>query len=292
MAEMLGALTVSRGVLYVARPGARTWVRPYDFDGRALAPGFRVRGLEGVRADLRALAADEDRRVWAADAGSRAVRAFSVFGQELFLARDEDPSGADRAGRFGQPVGVAAVGVEDETRLVVASAGERRHALHLVDPTSRTALSLRPLGDPNGVFRRLAGVAASGRFAYACERGAGRVQVFRDGEFHFACHATASPGLGETFEPSAIAVLSDGNLVVCHAGAHAGLLLFEPSGRFVRVLAADGDDAFELCEPSAVAVDEHSGRIAVLDLDGARVQVLSLEGRCHGSFLDPAHATV
>lgn len=296
MVPMFGALTVSRGVLYVARPGARAWVRPYDFDGRALATGFRVRGLEGVRADLRALAADADRRIWAADAGSRAVRAFNVFGQELFLARDDDASNADRAGRFGQPVGIAAVGVEDETRLVVASAGERRHALHLVDPAARTALSLRPMGDPNASFRRLAGVAAAGRFAYACERGAGRVQVFRDGEFHFACHTTLAPGLRETFEPSAVAVLADGRLLVCHAGAHAAVLLFEAGGRFVRALATDGADDVELSEPSAIAIDEAfaagAPRFAVLDQAGARVQVLSLEGRCFGSFQDPAHATV
>ncbi|MBK7874845.1 MAG: hypothetical protein IPJ77_03695 [Planctomycetes bacterium] len=293
---MHGSLALAQGVLYVARPSARTEIVPFDLDGRPLARGFRVRGLAGARVELAALACDVDRRLWAADTGSRALRAFSVFGQELFAWRDDAIEELDRAARIGRPVGVAASGVESELRLLVASAGERRHALHWVDPVERTALSLRPLGDPNERFRRLAGVALSGSFAAACEAGAGRVQVFRDGEFHFAFRCPIAPGTGAAFEPRAVALLADGRFVVACGGERSALLLVRGDGQVERMLAEDGLADGCVFEPSSLAVEpgasDAAARVAVIDRDGARVQLFALDGRSFGAFLDPAEARV
>lgn len=291
---MSGALALSQGVLYVVRPRGRTRVQAYDLGGVALAGGFVVRGLDGGAPQLRALSVDRDRRVWAADAGARAVRAFSAFGAELFLWQDEDAH--DRAGRLGTPVGLASIGVESELRLLVANQGERRHALHWVDPQQRTALSLRPMGDPSGQFRRLAGVALHAGFAYACESGAARVQVFRDRDFHFAFGATPGRGGALRFEPSAIAVLEDGRMLVTQAGDASALLCFDRNGRRVSQLAGDGLEDGALFEPTAVAVDEGANdaqtTIAVLDRGGERVQLFTLDGRCKASFVDGSRASV
>jgi len=292
---MSGALASMRGVLYVARPGARAHVQPFDFDGRPLSAGFRVRGLDGARVDPRALAVDEDRRLWLADTSSAAVRGFDVFGQERFQARDEAGRARDAAGSLGRPVGVAASGVERETRLLVASSGERRHALHLLDPHERLALSLRPLGDPQGRFRGLAGVALRAGLGAVCERAAQRVQVFREGEFHFAFRCPPAPGVGEDFDPVAVAILAGGRFLVVHAGERPALLLFDAGGRFERTVARHGAQELELVEPCSVALEEVAGeppRLAVLDQAGLRVQVLTLDGRAYGSFLDTTQASV
>lgn len=293
---MHGALTLVQGVLWIARPLARVTLAPFDLDGRPLARGFRVRGYGGERAGFGALAADVDRRIWCADERGRALRAFNVFGSELFTWRDTHAPEQDRAGHLGAPVGVAAAGIESDLRLVVASAGERRHGLHWVDPEERTARSLRPLGDPNERFRRLAGVATNGRLIAACEPGAARVQVFRDGEFHFAFRCPPAPGSDAAFEPRAVALLDDGRMVVAQGGERSALLLFAEGGRLQRVLAEDGIDAGSVFEPSGLAVEpagsDASIRVPVIDRDGERVQVFTLDGRCLGAFLDPAQASV
>jgi hypothetical protein len=275
---MDGGLALASGVLFVARSGAARVV-PHDLEGRPLGPGFAIDGLDGRRATIGALACDVDRRLWTVDPGARALRGFSVFGSEVFRWQADAPD-RDRAAHLGRPVGVAVGGVEAETRLVVASAGERRHALHWIDPLAREALSLRPLGAPAGRFRHLAGVALAGRFAYACETGAARVQVFRDGEFHFAFGAPPAPG-GAPFEPRAIAVLPDGRIVVAHAGETSALLLFEPGGRFLRVLVGDGPEPGAVLEPVALAADGE--RLWVLDRGGDRLQAFDPGGEHLGA---------
>jgi hypothetical protein len=284
-----GRLALKGGILYVGRHTARAgFVRPFDLDGHALGPGFPVRGVDGGRASIAGLAVDDDHRIWVADAASRRVRAFSAFGRELAEFASRAPGDADRAGSLGSPVDVACSGVEDEARICVASGGTRRHALHLFDRHGERVLSLRPAGDPLGVFRGLTAVAVRDRTVWACERGAHRVQVFRDGEFHFLFGVDLGRLSSQAFEPRAIATLSDGRLVVAHGGAEGALLLLEREGRIARVLARGGPGSGEVFEPSGVVVDERdsegSSRIAVIDSDGDRVQVFTLEGRCFGSF--------
>jgi hypothetical protein len=145
--------------------------------------------------------------------------------------------------------------------------------------------SLRPEGDSLAHFHGISRVAAHGRWLYVCENGAGRVQVFRDREFHFAFRV---PVAGGRFEPVAIAALGDGRMVVATGGSSSALLLVDAAGRLQRVLAERGSAEAEVSDPVDVVVEATSSdartRIAVLDKDGERVQVLSLEGHCHGAL--------
>jgi hypothetical protein len=254
---------------------------PFDWDGRALGEGFAIPALEGAVCDPRGLAVDGDRRLWIADRGARALRAFSVFGVEV--ERLSGPAG----GGFEQLSALAAAGVEHERLLAAGAGGERRHALALLGPDGALRGSLRPLGDPQGRFRGLCDLVLQGRTLHAAEEHAGRIQVFRDGEFHYALRAGG-------LRPRAIAPLSDGRVLLVQAGEPSALVLLETDGSLVRTLAAHGSAEGEVCDPCSLAVeegaDERHTRVAVLDRGGDRVQVFALDGRCFGCFPEPGCA--
>jgi hypothetical protein len=284
---MHARLCSAGGVLYVLRDERGARVRPFDWDGRALGEGFAVPAAEGSSCDPRALALDGDRRVWIADRGARALRAFSVFGVEV--ARIEGLAGhADTAGTLDGLSALAVRGLEDELVLAAGLVGERRHALVWFGAQGARHSSLRPLGDPQGRFRGLCDLQFAGRLLYACEEHAARIQVFRDDEFHYALPAGG-------LRPRAIAALADGRVLVVQAGAESALVLLEADGSLARTLAAHGSGEGALEDPSSLAVeegeDERHTRVAVLDSGGDRVQVFALDGRCFGSFPELSGAT-
>ncbi len=291
---MRGSLALSNGIVYVVRHARVAEVRSYDLDGAPQGVRFEIGQLGGSigdRADAEGIAVDRDRRLWIADAASGAVRAFTVFGVEIAVVPGREPGEADQRGSIGRPVAVAVDGVEDEMRLLVASAGERRHALQLFDRGGEWLASLRSRGDPQEQFRGLVRVAQRGRFAYACESGTGLVQVFRDGEFHCAFAVPQNPRAAERLVPRAVAPLADGRLVVASSAEHGGALdLLDAGGRPLARLAGAGTGSGEVFEPTDVVVDEgeadRRSRVVVIDQDGDRVQVFTLEGLCYGSFAD------
>lgn len=288
---MLGSLCARNGILYVGRHALAAHVRPYDFGGLPLGPGFSFRGRDGGRAEASGIAVDLDRRVWVADRAAGALRAFTAFGRELDGALSGVDPERDAPGALGDVVAVAADGVEEGARLLASRGGVRRHALQLFELRTRGVLSLRPRGDADGTFHGLAGVALRGRWIWACEAGAGAVQVFRDGEFHYLFASPPSPGTRAHFEPRALAPLADGRTIVAQGGTLASaLLLFDAGGRLLRVLAEHGAEDGGVLEPTGVAVLEGAGddatRVAVIDQDGDRVQVFTLGGRCAGRFSD------
>ncbi len=279
---MRARLCSAAGVLYVLRDERGPRLRPYDWDGHALGEGFPIPATESGACDPRALAVDGDRRLWIADRGACALRAFSVFGIEV--QRIAAPPGrSQRHSGFQQLSALAAWGVEDELLLAAGSGGERRHALALCGAQGSRPLSLRPLGDPEGRFSGLSDLVLAGRTLHACEEQAGRVQVFRDGEFHYAVR---TGGL----RPCAVAPLEDGRLVVAQTGESSALVLLESDGSPQRTLAEHGTDEGQVCDPCSLALepggDERHTRIAVLDRGGDRVQVFALDGRCFGCFPD------
>lgn len=294
---MHGSLALHQGVLYVGRWEKTAHVRAFDLDGRPLGPAFSFRDAELGRSAAAGIAVDPDHRIWVADAPARTLRAFSVVGTELFRLAEPPPAGeggtsadrppqVDARGRIGEPVDVAVSPLNEEPVLVVGSRGTRRHALQRFGVEGKWIDSLRPLGDPQERFRRVAGVAARGRRIYACELGAERVQVFRDGEFHFAFRVVA-PGEG-ALVPAAAAALDDGRVVVACGGERSALCLMDEGGALVRVLAGHGGEEGEVFQPSDVVADDvgsdRRSRVAVIDCDGDRVQVFSLDGRCFGRF--------
>ncbi|HTF91051.1 MAG TPA: hypothetical protein VK843_21735 [Planctomycetota bacterium] len=290
---MNGSLSLRSGVLYVGRHADTAHVRAYDLDGRVLTTGFSFRARDdGAGARVSGLDVDRDRTVWVADSAGSCVRAFSVFGREVASfaqlrgAPSNDTSdGEDRRGDLAQISDIALVEGEEEDRLLIACGGRRRHALSLARQDGSWIASLRSEGHALGAFRGLVRATAHGRWIWACEAGAGRVQVFRDGEFHFLFRAPARDGL--RVEPSAAAALGDGRWVLALRGEQSALVVVDSSGRLVRVLASSGDDTGAVERPEDVVVEEgrdqaHT-RIAVLDRDAERVQFFTVEGHCYGA---------
>jgi len=278
------SLAARHGTLWVARWN-RTWhVTPHDFDGRELAPGFVVRPEGTARVTIASIAVDEDRRVWIADTGSERVRAFTAFGREL----EGLPRGAsDRAGSLAGPIAIDSEGVEEDARIVVASIGVRRNALHVVRADGRASVSLRPR-DADVGFSGLGRVAFGPRgLVLACEPASGLVLVWRDGQFHFAFRAP------DGRVPVAVRALGDGRIVVASADEDGGALdLVDAAGRPIRALARGGTDPDDLGDPEDLAVLESIGpdrrtRIVVADSAGTRLAVWNLEGDSYGAF-EPA----
>lgn len=286
-----GSVCFQSGVLYVGRHAITAHVRPYDVDGRALGPGFSFRGADGGRATVSGLAVDRDHRFWVADGAASAVRGFTQFGRELAGIASLMPADADAPDHFGRVVDVAVGGVEDEERLLVASTGPRRHALQMYSREGEAILSLRPMGNPLGQFLGLTGVALLGRMSYACEGVARRVQVFRNGDFHFAFGVESGFACQGQSAPCAVAPLANGRLVIAHGDeSNGGLTLVDGSGRRVRTLAEHGTETGQVFAPTDVTVDEAASdrdtRVAVIDRDAERVQIFTLDGRCYGAIVE------
>lgn len=292
---MQGSLAMHKGSLFVGRYEKTAHVAVFDLGGHRLAGGFSFCDEAIGRSSASGLSVDEDRRIWIADEPAGRVRTFTLFGAEvggLGGSVEAEGAGSDRLGVLGAPVDVAFRGDGDEGTLLVAGGGERRHALSQYDQDGKLLRSLRSEGNPMGRFRALAGVSSLGAFVYAAECGAGRVQVFRDGEFHFLFSVATRKG---SFEPTAVAPLADGRMLVTTRGAASALLLVDGSGRLLSQLAEAGSGEGRVENPSDVVIEETgedcSTRLAVIDRDGERVQVFDLEGRCFGAFLEGGAAS-
>jgi len=283
-----GSLSLHEGVLWVGRHEKTAHVAAFDLDGRALGRKFSFRNDEPGSAAVSGLVVDQDHRIWVADTPSGRLLGFTLFGSQVAALGGGD-AGEDAAKVLTEPVDVALFGEPEENLLLVASGGRRRHAVRLVTPAGELVQSLRPLGDPRGKFAGVRGVTSSERLIFVSEAGAERVQVFRDGDFHFAFRVVV-PGFGR--RAVATAALGDGRLVVAVTGEsdkeESGLLLFNESGHFLEVLARPGRGDGEICQPEGLAVlDEgrdRDSRLFAIDCDGERVQVFNLEGDCYGAF--------
>ena len=294
---MRGSLCLKNGILYVGRHVVTAEIRPYDLDGHPLGPGFSFTGGRGRTASASGIDIDDDHRLWVADAAGERLRVFSVFGRELPAIDDPTARSREAAGRFESIVDVAAVGLESELELVIARGGRRPRALQRIHAASGRVRWLRADGDPQGAFDGLCGIAVRGEMTYACEAGAGRVQVFRGGEFHYLFRLSAGKRKNARFEPRAIAPLADGRMVIAQGGAESSaLFVVEPGGRIDRVLAEHGESSGNVFQPTDVVVEDadgdHRTRVAVIDDDGDRVQVFTLDGACFGSFADLPHGGV
>ncbi len=285
---MQGALALARGVLHVARQDATVFVRPYDLDGAPLARGFALREPNGEACGLAGLAADQDHRLWIGDKLSDAVRSFSLFGRPGATFAAAPGSAGDARGALSQLVDVCLVAPEQDLEpwLLVARGGSRRHAVQFFTQAGRWVASLRPNGDPLGTFQDVRAVASLDRLVFVCEGAPGKVQVFRDGEFHYALRVPerrGGPG-----EPIAIAPLSPERLVIACGGEYPALILCDGAGRLIRVLSEPGSGLGQVAELIDVVAEPEStageARIVAMDRDGERVQVFTLGGRCYGEL--------
>ncbi|MFT5733150.1 MAG: hypothetical protein ACI80K_000414 [Paracoccaceae bacterium] len=305
---MQGSLRLHGGVLFVGRQGTTAEVASYDLGGRPLETRFTFKDERVGRSSVSGMDVDADRRLWIADGAASRVRCFTLFGQEIASVGDDlsgvDPAApralgaSDHHGLIGSPVDLRVTGEDDDTVLIVASAGQRRHGLQILHIASGRGRSVPPLGDPEGRFERIRGMDWKASELAVVEAGARRVQVF-EGDvagrlvFRFAFPVAESLG-----EPEAVALVGDGRLVVATAGEASGVYLFDVMGRQLATIAGDAQrdpDAEARGEavvdqPSALALDlgasDRESRLCVLDRDGERVQIFSLDGRSFGSVLD------
>lgn len=279
-----GGLALSEGVLFWGLDSGRGLVRAFDFEGRALGASLDL----GPGSSVSGLVADADRRVWVADTRRGLLLGLTLFGYEGAEFRPtagelEAPAG----GRVDGPVDVALAPSKELLGLWIASGGRRRAAVGLYLPDGTRLEALRSMGDPKRAFDRVTRLSGAGELLAVLEGGAGRVQVFRRGDFHFALGTNAPRG-----QPiRAVALLSDGRFVVALGdGDGERVLLLDAAGRELRQLApgspSEGggstDAVVDLCvEPGA---RDREARLFVLDREGLRVQVFNLEGRCYGAF--------
>ena len=230
---MNGGLCLRAGVLYVGRHADTAHVRTFDLDGRALGTGFGFRSPDDAGgARISGLDVDRDRTIWIADSAAGRLRAFSVFGREVAsfthlrgAPANDTRGGEDRRGDLGQISDVSVLEGEEEDRLLVACAGRRRHGLSIARPDGSFVGSLRSEGSALGGFQGLSRASGHGRWVWACEAGAARVQVFRDGDFHFLFRVPTAAG--GRFEPTAAAALEDGTWVLAVRGEQSALLVVD-----------------------------------------------------------------
>ena len=96
------------------------------------------------------------------------------------------------------------------------------------------------------------------------------------------------PSTNQIATVASAASVEDGRAVLAHGGDQSALLLVDGAGRLLSRLAGHGADEGLVRDPEDVVVEpgesDHKTRVAVLDADGARVQVFTLDGGCYGSF--------
>ena len=286
MSPVSGSLCLAGGVLYVGRYAKTATVCSYDLDGRALNTHITYRDSKCGSSSLTGLDLDQDRRIWIADSFAGKLRAFTLFGRPIVELGDAPEHHQDQRGRIGRPVDVLCRGEAPDLRVVVASAGTRRHAVQEHQIESGRTRSMRPMGESEGRFRQVVRLACFERELFVAEARARRVQVFRDGEFHYAFRVPLASG--GWAEPAGMAPLEDGRLLLAVRGETSGVLLVDRTGKVLEVLAEEGHEVGQVFEPTDVVVEAAARdgvrRAAVLDADGDRIQVFNLAGRCYGSI--------
>lgn len=307
-----GALSLHEGVLFIGRYTGSGDIFVFDLDGRQLEAGFSLPpSANTTSVAITGLAVDGDRKLWIADAFAGRVRCVNLFGKvgadfAPALGRLEAPLSGATLGGDGAPVDVALAESSKWTGIFVATAGKRVGAIALYLANGTRLLALRSLGSPKEPFDRVARMSSSADLLWVVEAGARRVQVFRAGDFHFSFpvgrlgeQQSAPEGL-----PRALAPVGDGRLVVAIEedvargdASNAGLFLLTGRGLSLQKLAAAGTAEGQISHPIDIAVEairpwpheteaevDRRRRVVVLDLDGDRIQVFNLAGRCYGAF--------
>jgi len=276
---LIGCLASTGSALHVGWHARAAHVRPFDWSGRALGPGFSFLGARRGRSALAGLAVDRDQRVWVADAAEECARGFNLFGREL--ARIE--LGA-------RPRGVCAVGEGDLRALWIAAGELRRTSVRLIGADGAPLAQLRSEGEPRASFRGARRIAELGEWLYVLEPELARIQVFRRGEHEWNVPLASAAW---SARPTCFAALRDDLFAVGWAGDRRGLELIDGAGRVLRGLAPAGAALGAVLDPSDLALgrDPADGteRVAVLDCEGARLQSFDLDARLRWSC-DPSES--
>ena len=235
------------------------------------------------------LAISSGNRLYVTDTGNHRVQVFQVSaGPPVSVSYMSKFGGlGDGDGQFNSPAGIA---LDASGRVWVADNGN--HRVQVFDQDGTFLYKFGARGDGDGQFFRPIDVALTPGFAYVSDPGNHRVQEFSVASSPLsASHLRTLGGsetyaLGEFNNPSAVAVLPDGRILVADTGNHR-----------LQVLAADGTALSEcgVAPPSAVPSPPDpvagacgaetgfprglaalpDGRIAAVDGVGNRVLVFS-----------------
>ena len=99
-------------------------------------------------------------------------------------------------------------------------------------------ISLRSLGDPEGFFLDARGIVLQEDEAWVLEAQTPRLQIFKEGAFHYALPLPEIQGA----RPMAFALAPGGRPVVAWGGDRGAVLLLGPDGRVNGCLAAAGEE--------------------------------------------------
>jgi len=195
---------------------------------------------------------------------------------------------ASGAPALAEPKGLAR---DAAGRLYVLEGGAGR--LTIFNPDGTVATSFGKAGAGDGEFQEPWGVAvAPNGDIYVADTWNHRIQKFDSsgrfltkwGSFAEVKNPTEQPGF--FWGPRAVAIGPDGNVYVTDTG-NKRIQVFDPNGRFVRVIGSEGSGPGQFREPVGLAVDA-SGNLYVADTWNQRIQKLDSSGRQLAQYPIPA----
>src|SRR5690242_5721242 len=220
----------------------------------------------------RDVAIDASGNAWVADTTHKRVQKFNSSGE--FVSQ------------FGVSSGVSAIDLDAGGDIWVAGGSQVRE----YSSSGELKLSFGSLGEGNGQFVETTGIAvdASGN-VFVVEKlsltigfGASRVQKFNSKGEYLSQFGKSGSGNGEFKSPEAIAVDSEGNILVADTNNNR-YQEFTPAGAFVRSVGSKGTGNGQFESPRGITVDSE-GRVWVADSKNNRLQRFSAKGAYQTQF--------
>ena len=223
------------------------------------------------------VAIDASGNAWVADTEHNRVQKFNSSGE--FVSQfgvEPTPTGIGTGG----PTGVA---LDSGGDIWVVTALKVRE----FSPSGELKTSFGSSGTGNGQFiaaRDLA-IDSSGNI-WVVDSGVlstvDRVQKFNSSGTYLSQFGKEGTGNGEFISPEAIAIDSEGNILVADTGNHR-YQEFNSAGEFVRKVGSEGTGNGQFKSPRGIAVDSE-GRVWVADSGNARLQRFSSKGAYQTQF--------
>lgn len=280
--EKPSAVAARDGRVYVTDSVRRSIV-VFDVPRRRIFQ-FGLRAPGTLRKPM-AIAIDQARRVYVADATLRIVLVYDALG--LFLHAIGNPS------QLHRPTGVAVNG--DGSRIYIIDRADNESDLHRVMAYAGDGTLLREIGKRGrreGEFNvPVQGVVGADGQLHVLDAGNFRVQSFEaDGKF-LRSFGSVGTGLGQFARPRGIACDREGNLFVTDA-AFGNVQIFSPLGELLLALGRgdkrDLPGRFGLI--TGVAVDE-TDRLYLVDQLFGKVEVIRRVPEAEGRALQQRTAS-
>ena len=229
----------------------------------------------GRLSDPRNIAIDVTGNIWVAGTGNNRVQKFNPSGE--FVSQ------------FGVQGGVLGVAVDPEGDLWILGSSPRR--IHQYKPNGELILSFGSEGTGNGQFVAPSDLEVDsagnvwvleGTDVIPEEAAKTRVQKFNSKGEYLSQFGKRGSENGQFKEPQALAVDSEGNVLVADTGNHR-VQEFNSAGEFVRKYGSNGSGNGQFKFPRGIAVDSE-GKVWVSDSGNHRLQRFSAKGAYLSQF--------